>query len=650
MKKRNKMYVMIGLAVTILVLVGTSYAWWTTTAMQHGINEITSSCLKLSLTEEQNDIYLEKAYPITDEEAKSLTPYSFTLQNVCDTNVNYIVKLEKLKTNTEDKSTILDSKYVAVEVNDGQKEILGNYPDGKSTYEGKEYESIETKNIAAGTLKGSGQKEFKIKLWMDEDVTIEDQAMDKSLRSKIVVDGSINEYAIYTEPKLKGTDPVLESKVSTISTEENGKLIPVVIGEDGKVTKAKLSEEWYNYEEKRWANAVILTEGTKEPEEGEPISENDIESYFVWIPKYSYKLFDKELGNYDGVLPDGSELPNKGETTAIEIRFGINDTTNENKNECESPKKPGETGDCAYGEWMTHPAFLAFEGTTGLWVGKFETGYEGANSTSEAENHNNATEADKIVIKPNVYSWRNIKIGNAFNVSKNYEPDLQSHMLKNTEWGAVAYLTNSLYGRCNNEYGTIKCEEVTINNNSNFVTGYAGAENSSSSVVALPENNANGTYNYKDSYSTKASTTGNYSGIYDMSGGAWEGLAGVVTNATTAENVGLDNIQFGASGLTGEEIPSLKYIDLYLTVASLQWGKGILGDAIGELGPFKKGLDNYTASSWYQDWAGYTYVASSWINRGNLFSDGGLKGGLFGFGPYDGGNKHYVTFRIVLAL
>ena len=59
-----------------------------------------------------------------------------------------------------------------------------------------------------------------------------------------------------------------------------------------------------------------------------------------------------------------------------------------------------------------------------------------------------AQQNTEVVIKPSVYSWRNINVSNAFYTSYNYKRDLESHMMKNTEWGAVAYLTQSKYGRC----------------------------------------------------------------------------------------------------------------------------------------------------------------------------------------------------------
>ena len=73
--------------------------------------------------------------------------------------------------------------------------------------------------------------------------------------------------------------------------------------------------------------------------------------------------------------------------------------------------------------------------------------------------------------------------------------------------GAVAYLTHSQYGRNENE--------VTINNNSSFITGIAG-----DSVTASESSSTTNTYN--TSKGMLASTTGNIYGVYDLSGGAWE--------------------------------------------------------------------------------------------------------------------------------
>ena len=71
----------------------------------------------------------------------------------------------------------------------------------------------------------------------------------------------------------------------------------------------------------------------------------------------------------------------------------------------------------------------------------------------------------------------------------------------------MAYLTHSQYGR--------NGKEITINNNSNFITGIAGDE-----VAASESTSTENSYN--TSKGMLASTTGNIYGVYDLSGGAWE--------------------------------------------------------------------------------------------------------------------------------
>ena len=177
----------------------------------------------------------------------------------------------------------------------------------------------------------------------------------------------------YKEEILHGTDPVLKSG-----------LIPVTIDDSGVVRKADLSNQWYRYENKEWANAVILLDETKTIQDNEVIPESEIESYFVWIPRYRYKIFND--GNYTGL-------------TAVKKREKTIEVVFESKNQDISEGSK-------VGEWLTHPAFTSFD-VNGMWVGKFETGYQGATTTEEAQQ--NVVDTEKVQIKPNVYSWRSIQ-------------------------------------------------------------------------------------------------------------------------------------------------------------------------------------------------------------------------------------------------
>ncbi len=407
----------------------------------------------------------------------------------------------------------------------------------------------------------------------------------------------------YKETLLNGTDPVLT---------EN--LIPVTIADDGAVKYADVKKEWYSYEDKIWANAVILEDGTNY-NVGDTISENDIQSYFVWIPRYRYKLFN--VDNYSLItVASAAEVESKAQE--IEIEF-------ENKNTAASN---GTTK----GSWLTHPAFTSFN-TNGMWVGKFETGYKDATNTVNAQA--NESDSTKVIIKPNTYSWRGVTIKNIFETSYNYLRENDSHMMKNTEWGAVAYLSHS-------KYGTNK--EININNNNAYKTGF-------SSLTTLDQNSYPGTYgdgsNYNQSYNTSigylASTTGNISGIYDMSGGAHECIAGYSKH------------NFGLSGFTTSSfsVYDSKYYDVYNEATNEKsYEYGILGDATKEVGPFYYFNDEdkmlRSHGSWYNDYSNFIDTSSSWFYRGGGYYNSVI-GGSFYFGNYSGEVNPAVGFRIVLT-
>ena len=293
---------------------------------------------------------------------------------------------------------------------------------------------------------------------------------------------------------------------------------------------------------------------------------------------------------------------------------------------------------------MTHPAFLAFN-TTGIWVGKFETGYDGATTYSEAQN--NTTEVDKVIVKPNVYSWRSIQVANAFTVSYNYQRELESHMMKNTEWGAVAYLSHSIYGING---------EVRINNNSSYKTGYAAINDP---IVMHPQYTDYGTSSsvtlpYNTSTGYLASATGNITGIYDMSGGYWEYMmvvmkdrnGNLMSGYALTENSGFNGtLNDGSSYTNGIDFPDNKYYDAYnFYNNNFNYSRRILGDATGEMGPF----EGYRLS-WYKDYAYFIYDVRPWFNRGGVYANG-FAAGIFYFNNNYGQTYADVSFRLVLCI
>ena len=451
----------------------------------------------------------------------------------------------------------------------------------------------------------------------------------------------------YTEGILNGTDPVLEDP-----------LIPVTIDSDGTVKRADLTSEWYSYANKKWANAIILTDESQNTnyEPGEVIPEEAIESYFVWIPKYRYQLWD--LGEYE----DLTEI-DESKVHEIPIIFGDYNTSDDVDGECTTPMESGSTGNCEVGDYMTHPAFISIP-STGFWVGKFDTGYAGATTPQEAEQ--NVTDANKILIKPNIYIWNKVQQVNAFYTSYDYKRELDSHMMKNTEWGAVAYLQHSAYG---------SATSVRINNNYDLLSGYAdNDEPTCGYTMSNIECNIScndGTCNTAYPNSVLASTTGNITGIYDMAGGAWEYVMGVMVdqngNPMSGENnlynsgfngtFGCPSCDNGSSEIlsltTGRAFPDSKYYDKYLfdTAQDTNYHIRILGDATGEMGSF--GVATYISlqrviNSWYADSASSISNKYPWVSRGYSYNVGS-DAGMFAFSLDYGHNNNMSGFRLILT-
>ena len=397
----------------------------------------------------------------------------------------------------------------------------------------------------------------------------------------------IEDKKIYTEDILNGAVPVLSNN-----------LVPVTIDNDGTVRKADIYSKWYSYEEKKWANAVILTETGKIEDDG-TILENSIESYFVWIPRYKYKLFD--MGNYNSVI---AEKPSTSNAKSIEIMF-------ENKNNDISVGT-------AVGEYHSHPAFQSFD-SNGLWVGKFET-------TGASNN---------IQIKPNNSSLRTLQLNTMFELAYNYKQYNNSHMMKNTEWGAVAYLSISKYGID---------KEININNNSEYMTGYSavvGTNQSDYPGIHGTDSSVTLPYNTETGY--LASTTGNITGVYDMSGGAHEYMASFKDGS------------LGNSGFTSDPTITYgnNYFDKYLNnTTATRYNNRILGDATGELGPFYSYTDgdgyNRYHNSW---WLDNSYLIESnypWSYRGGTYNYG-LVASQLSFFRYTGESSGGISFRLVLS-
>ncbi len=392
-----------------------------------------------------------------------------------------------------------------------------------------------------------------------------------------------------------------------------------------KASNDNSDNNWYNYEELKWANAITVSEGTRDTYKnasiGTPISMDDIETMWVWIPRYSYTIGSTDGTNYYGKKGCYLEsAPTQALPGEIDIRF-----INTNIKDRGSAKYITTTGSR---EYYTPDAFtFGDEELRGIWVGKFET----SSSNPDANYGGGNTTALDSMIKPDIVSWRNIDVSNAFNVSLKmndegnrygFSDSTDTHMMKNSEWGIIAYLSQSKYGKLGNTNFTGANKEIYQNKSGSYVTGC--------SYGAPSDNNANYGCQYQynvDINGTGASTTGTIYGIYDMSGGSWEYVMGNYNDV-------IANSGFAS-------MPESKYYDKYtnrnLSIACD--GKECLSHSLSE------------TTNFYNDYNVMVYNSVPWLIRGGHATSLNYAG-IFYFDAYEivGGPGGGGSFRIVMSL
>ena len=259
--------------------------------------------------------------------------------------------------------------------------------------------------------------------------------------------------------------------------------------ENNKWVVADTSQKWYDYYNKQWANAVILNRGTTKSV-GQEVTEENVALWYVWIPRYKYTIFNGQSGassNEQVIKVSFEKNTNRTGTVTCVDDF----SASERSEVCTDSTYGSVTN---FKSTYTHPAFK-FGSTelTGFWFGKFEL--SGSSSS--------------VKMVPNVSSYTGANMGTYFNAVKKVETtygitNADSHVIKNMEWGAVAYLKQSKFGQ--------GATEVTIN-----TKVYTGGGTGDA---------------YKSNVSQ--STTGNVYGVYDMNGGYWDNAMGIMLNSSNA--------------------------------------------------------------------------------------------------------------------
>jgi len=467
-------------------------------------------------------------------------------------------------------------------------------------------------------------------------------------------------------------------------------------------------EKWYSYTEtdKQWANA--------QTEDG---------SMWVWIPRYAYRMVydnpsDKSAGGTVDVVfligstdnfydADGNLQTAKRAKSATEI---VDTTTGYTVH----PAFTDETSiQFANGGWD--------EELTGIWVAKFEAAYADGDVSKESRRNSAPVQSSSVnytqtrVYAPSVetgsnndwviarnykdgeyavlngteYEWKDgvetaikyptfqgisyamnyISISDAYNISRVLtewnniyaltESNADSHLMKNSEWGAVSYLSKSIYGLGSEIY----INNANLNNTTQSVyavTGCCGVSKDenveSTSIVDIDAGTAN-LYVWNEEEGQKASTTGTIYGIYDMSGGTLERTSGYVANG----NVNLQ--KYGPSLANSEntlKTVSTKYTTVYpldnsvdyigttaeidkTSVANYTYNTRIYGDAIRETSDAGIG-----ANAWNNDNSNLWSLNNPFSGRGGRYSyTSGA--GMYSFQRTNGGPYWYDGFRSVLV-
>mgnify|MGYP004629449965 FL=1 len=477
--------------------------------------------------------------------------------------------------------------------------------------------------------------------------------------------------------KCRANTPVLKKGMTPVKFEvTNGK------GERKTVTTTADDANWYNYCEKRWANART--------EDG---------SLWVWIPRFAYRINK----------PDSSDKEQKG-TTSIVFLDGLTDKYYDDNGKEGTAKRCQSINDIVDTTtgYTVHPAFTNESSIGyrnggwdselyGIWVAKFEAAYaikeddgilkanvtaNKCNVSSEinyfyskvgapwdiAKTENPTVTSDYWVTARNhvdgiygatttsikyptfqgsSYSMNYISPNDAYLLPKKLTAtgniyglasDTDSHLIKNSEWGAVVYLSQSWYGLEKTEIAT---NNKNFNNSGVATHVYAGTGYNDEGKV------------WNDATITRgnsASTTGNIYGVYDMRGGTWERVAAYINNSTGS----WARSTFGAS-MTQDGDKSTKYTTVYpsnetsstdtndkKSQANYEASSKIYGDAIRETST--KGTD---ISSWYSGVSQFPAQEAPFFIRSGSYRKAD-ECGMFGFYGVNGYNIYHIGFRVTL--
>ena len=460
----------------------------------------------------------------------------------------------------------------------------------------------------------------------------------------------------YKEEILNGTYPILDSKMIAINYTSEG--LPKVVDSS--------SSEWYSYANRKWANAVVLVNSpSKTYNVGDTLLESDVAAYFVWIPRFKYTLKGPNSSiepmsykNNEYVL-ESSEMPSISTTY-----YGVNGISALEPgyynvlfvNEEDKSNGTGLYTDTV-GNYKVAEAFtFGSDDLTGFWVGKFTTTYGTCQDRGNCLYEDVNTLTDNVTIKPNTLPLTNQNVSTQFEqaqkIKEIYNMSNETRMMKNSEWIAVAILSQSLYGRCPS---TGTCPEIEINEK--VYTGYTKSEEGSGSTGGRATSGTSSSYdviseNYSLLNAVTGSTTHNITGVFDMNGGLFEYVMAVLLDENNKPYSGYSSEwnsgyngylrNDGAYLTDGKNLPDIKYYDTF----TLDIGSSKVNLETGCNGGMCLGM--YETKGWYSDYAGIITPSYPWLFRAGNY-DLGAASGLWCFNGDVGVADNVFGFRAVLS-
>ncbi len=449
----------------------------------------------------------------------------------------------------------------------------------------------------------------------------------------------------------------------TVSVDIDDSMIPVIYTgttstPGGKWTSVSIADikadptKWFDYtgastngDGPHWANAVTVKNPENYRESGIDIPRNQIKGYWVYIPRYAYRVQRRDASNSEvsaqnfDIVFETKDTPKKTPAACSGNYLSCSNSTYPNTTSQDDPLN-SQTA------WATHPAFTwGTEELNGFWIGKFETTGSIKDPTVLPNQYHKANEyigvfydIAKSIGQPdpnNTYGNGTATTSNAHNLAI-----LSSHMLKNSEWGAVAYLASSEYGA-----GITNGQSnVQMNSSSDDSTGsYDGDGKASASITGCgPSSNGstrtyscsgNISHQYQSDIGQLASTTNNEYGVYDMSGGAWEYVMG--------NYAGDDLSQSGGNTTYMKTAVKPPYVDIYNIVGNNDCTWNTSGSGCG-------GHALFETAGWSGDLSYFVTSSSPWFLRGGDWRNG-TNAGVFGSSGDIGSYYYGYGFRVALS-